>query len=101
MEGCCKHDLIITIRVLNMRNSENRLYIGKANMYKTNLYFFMFILSVGGVNYKVSPLNRPNNFATEHLTSVLLFLILKMGNTCFTGKVPGKMQEFSKNATAV
>ena len=57
MEGCCKHDLIITIRVLNMRNSENRLSTGKANMYKTNLYFFMFILSVGGVNYKVSPLN--------------------------------------------
>ena len=101
MEGGCKHDLIITIRVLNMRNSENRLSTGKANMYKTNLYFFMFIPSVGGVNYKVSPLNRPNNFATEHLNSLLLFLILKMGNTSFISKVPGKMQEFSKNATAL
>lgn len=40
MEGGCKHDLIITIRVLNVRNSENRLSTGKANRYKTNLYFF-------------------------------------------------------------
>lgn len=76
MEGCCKHDLIITIRVLNVRNSENRLSTGKTNMYKTNLYFPMFILGVGGVNYKVSPLNRPNNFATEHLSSLLNFSAL-------------------------
>ena len=55
MEGCCKHNLIITIRVLNVRNSENILSTGKTNVYKTNLYFSMFIFSVGGVNYKVNP----------------------------------------------